>query len=250
MRTDLCDKGVDAILEHLRVKLRHDGPKEKTPDGVLAAKNYPFYTDEVILAKEGLNEVPTNLKKYARLKTIDLSANAISVLNEDFALGAAASLETVLLNANKFADFPPALYNYRSLKTVDLSYNSIPTLPAEIVSKMPLLRVLRLHHCGVEVFPLVAVSLESLQELDLGENKMTVLPDEVIAMKKLTVLDVSFNGIRRIPPCISTLKNTLRWLNIEGNPVSTINHGTIQKGTWAIMELLERRFDQQTHSSK
>lgn len=60
-------------------------------------------------------------------------------------------------------------------------------------------------------------------------------------MKSLTLLDVSNNELKSLPPQMGKLQDTLRTLLVEGNPLRSIRRNVLTGGTPGLLEYLMSR---------
>ena len=68
--------------------------------------------------------------------------------------------------------------------------------------------------------------MAKLKQLDVSYNKMTGMPAEIGQLSNLNILNYSYNDITGLPNELSNLKNSLKELNLTGNPLS---HDKINK---------------------
>lgn len=118
----------------------------------------------------------------------------------------------------------PDIYEKTNTKVLILSNNQLTSLPSEM-GKMTKLEVLKLNNNILEGSLIAEIRKMSLVELDASNNNMTGVPAEIGQLSKLQTLNYSNNKITDFPNEISNLKNTLKVLNVSGNPLTqeTIN---------------------------
>ncbi|MBL8121204.1 hypothetical protein JNM87_00450 [Candidatus Saccharibacteria bacterium] len=63
-------------------------------------------------------------------------------------------------------------------------------------------------------------SLKKLKVLVVTTTNMTAVPDEIGQMQSLQSLDLSYNNLNSLPASIKNLSDTLKELNISGNPMT------------------------------
>ncbi len=167
-------------------------------------------------------ELPDDIKKFKRLKGINLSKNKIKDFDKLFRqLSELPNLEYLELDYSNLKKFPSSISKLKNLKGLSLEASNIHQLPKEIGR------------------------LRNLGYLSIRNNsKIRDLPEEIKYLKKLNCLDVSGSGIRRlreeigscynlvsiksnaskvesIPNSIGNLKN-MRLLNLGFNNISKI----------------------------
>jgi hypothetical protein len=116
------------------------------------------------LQNRNMTRLPWGLERLEKLKTLDLSGNAIVTMPRFggfFPIG----LRTLILRSNQLAQLPPSIVMLRNIETLDLSNNKLQSLPDSIVSIAP--RVL----------------------LDLGGNKLCSLPPAIAAWADMYDVD-------------------------------------------------------------
>ena len=118
----------------------------------------------------------------------------------------------------------PDIYEKTNTTVLILSNNQLTSLPSEM-GKMTKLEVLKLNNNILEGSLIAEIRKMSLVELDASNNNMTGVPAEIGQLSKLQTLNYSNNKITDFPNEISNLKNTLKVLNVSGNPLTqeTIN---------------------------
>uniref|UniRef100_A0A8D0GYD0 Tsukushi n=1 Tax=Sphenodon punctatus TaxID=8508 RepID=A0A8D0GYD0_SPHPU len=158
---------------------------------------------------------------------LDLSSNKLEMINESMLSGP----------------------GYTTLVSLDLSYNEITKISSTTFSRLRYLETLDLRHNSLETLPDNCFSNSPLEDVDLSNNKLLKVVLDVFASKgqrKPINVDLSNNLIStvsrhrdKIIPNIQTLNLSenrlkdvpdlqglpLRYLNLDGNPVSKINKG-------------------------
>lgn len=118
----------------------------------------------------------------------------------------------------------PDIYEKTNTTVLILSNNQLTSLPSEM-GKMTKLEVLKLNNNILEGSLIAEIRKMSLVELDVSNNNMTGVPAEIGQLSKLQTLNYSNNKITDFPNEIANLKNSLKVLNVSGNPLTqdTIN---------------------------
>ncbi|XP_042326558.1 toll-like receptor 3 isoform X3 [Sceloporus undulatus] len=104
------------------------------------------------------------------------------------------------ISHNQLRTLPTAnLTKYNQLIYLDAGFNTISKLQPELCLTLPLLKVLKLEHNQLHVFPSnVFTSCISLKELNLGSNILDVKNEPFKNLKNLQFLDVSHNKLSSI----------------------------------------------------
>ena len=112
------------------------------------------------------------------------------------------------------------IYSQTATTTLLLSNNSIKSLPSEM-GKMTKLEVFKIDHNILEGSLIGEIrQMSQLRVLDVSNNKMTGIPAEIGQLSKLETLDYSNNRIDGLPNELANLKNNLKELKLNGNPLS------------------------------
>lgn len=116
------------------------------------------------------------------------------------------------------------IYGQKSITELILSNNNLKSLPSEM-GKMTKLEILKLDHNLLEGSLIGEIRMMPLTHLDVSYNNMTGVPAEIGQVNKLQTLNYSYNKITELPNELANLKNTLKELNLTGNPLTqdTIN---------------------------
>lgn len=150
------------------------------------------------LSKQGLTELPIELKGNKTVKVLRLYGNNIDSLPEW--VGELENLEKLYLGKNKLKSLPESIGKLKHLKLLSAQYNDIEFLPGSIVE------------------------LTNLEQLILNQNQIKFLPDSIGKLKKLDVLQLKFNKLKKLPISIGKCENLqFVYLNrnfLEGIPNS------------------------------
>jgi internalin A len=210
------------MKEHIREKLEKASNNEK----------------KMQLSSGRLKEIPTGIKRFTKLKYLDLFGNSISELPDWFS--ELNKLKNISLKSNSFSSVPSILYVLNSLENlnlsdnriteihdidirnlfeinqIDLSFNgfsSFPNTDLEYAKTTTLL----LNGNNLDCFPQVLNKIHTLRKLDLSGNSIEQFNDEdFYFLSNLEELDLSNNKLTYLPPSIKQLKK-LKKLNLSGN---------------------------------
>ncbi|XP_076064859.1 uncharacterized protein LOC143038943 [Oratosquilla oratoria] len=172
-------------------------------------------TERLFLNNNLIVALPYEITKFTNLKTLDLSNNNISQMN-DFLLQL-QNLQSLYLRNNHITDdgLPKDLSVLKKLKEINLSGNQLNRIPEQLL-QMTTLRYLYLGNNHItEVQPEIK-NIQSLQVLNLGGNRLETVPDELGDLPKLAALVLCDNRLCKLPRAISRLKS-LRSLLLHKN---------------------------------
>ena len=99
--------------------------------------------------------------------------------------------------------------------------NNISKIPDDL-SILTRLRRLSLFSNHIKDLPASFVRLQALRFLDLGRNELKAVP-EILFQLSLEHLNLSLNFINKVPESFGRLGKTLRFLNLDGNPLEEAN---------------------------
>lgn len=124
----------------------------------------------LILRNDHLTKLPLGISELKNLKMLDVGANLIDVLPEDF------------LNLIKLEEL-----------FLDEDINLKLKEDIEILGRMPNLKSLHLNNNGMQKLPENFVKLKKLQYLYLNDNQLDTFPNELKKLKQLKYLDIRHN---------------------------------------------------------
>ncbi|CAM4030084.1 leucine-rich repeat-containing protein kinase family protein [Shewanella denitrificans] len=164
----------------------------------------------------GLTEFPRPLFLLAdTLETLDLSANQLTELPDDF--GRFHALKILFLSDNHFTQLPKVLAHCPKLSMVGFKANQIEYVAEDC---LPLgLRWLILTDNKITQLPDSMGQLTLLQKCALAGNAIERLPESMAACQRLELLRVSANKLTELPSWLFSLPR-LSWLAFDGNPVT------------------------------
>lgn len=154
----------------------------------------PLSIVTVNLSYNELSTIPTVLHHLPDLRYLNLSNNAIKVIQ--------------------------VKDTFQELQSLELSANPIVELPKEeTVQNFPKLNELCLRETNIKVFSAEDVrcmSQWSLKQLDLSNNELASLPENIGDLTSLESLDVSRNILKSVPSSLANLTN-INVFNIRDN---------------------------------
>ncbi|RZC42358.1 uncharacterized protein BDFB_009840, partial [Asbolus verrucosus] len=155
---------------------------------------------------------------FTSLKLLDLSYNAISVVEEN-AFSGLVSIERIDLSLNTLSRLSREMfYSNEELRVLNLSRNYFSKVQN---FDSPSLEVLDLSSCEIHsVDKDSLVDMSSLKILNLSKNVISLLPDNWQAINLIT-LDVSLCRIKNINNKTFARMPSLRQVNLAGNRLTT-----------------------------
>ncbi|WP_319380400.1 leucine-rich repeat-containing protein kinase family protein [Thiomicrorhabdus sp.] len=161
-----------------------------------------------------LTELPQALYELAdTLEILDLSANRLSDLPEDFVLF--RKLKIVFLSDNEFEHLPEVLGLCPDLEMIGFKANRIREVSANALP--PKLRWLILTDNQIEQLPDCFDRLPRMQKLMLAGNRLRELPETLQNCRNLQLLRISANNLTEFPQVITRIPR-LSWCAFSGNP--------------------------------
>jgi len=151
-----------------------------------------------------LSSFPIGLKNMPKLRELNLSDNGITELSKQV-LSACKNLKKLNLSYNPIQDFT-ALKFCSKLKNLKLNGCDLKEHDLHVVFGLGKLRSLYLENTGLKTIPTTLSRMVKLEEFYLNNNRLENLPDALESLKRL------------------------KYLDLTGNPVSTLNLIKIQNG--------------------
>lgn len=160
---------------------------------------------------------------YSQIINNDDAPSSVSN-NNPGSSATSASGTTIDMSNQGLTKVGPDIYNKTNTTVLLLSNNQLTSLPSEMGNMMKL-EILKLNNNILEGSLIAEIRKMPLIELDASNNNMTGVPAEIGQLSKLQKLNYSNNKITDFPNEIANLKNTLKELNVSGNPLTqdTIN---------------------------
>ena len=249
---------------------------QNIPDEIF---NGPINTG-IDLSERNLSFIPSELKLFKNLVTLNLSYNLLTdfcelpkclkciCLNDNdlkflpehfFNL---TNLEIIELRGNILSKLPKSIRKFKNLKKLDVSHNQIFYIHSSIgelskiekiimpwnkikslpnsINKLKNLNSINLNHNEIIKFPDNCECLFKLKELFLSNNLLTNV-ETVCKIKSLEMLFLNKNKISVIPDSISNLKN-LKYLYLSENNISSLPDEIIKCNELIQLYLLENFF--------
>ncbi|XP_012738319.2 tsukushin isoform X2 [Fundulus heteroclitus] len=158
---------------------------------------------------------------------LDLSSNDMGQLSDAALAGPGyTTLISLDLSSNKITKISPsALSKLRYLESLDLSYNALESLPPSCFSGLPLAEV-DLSHNAFQEFDMAVFAAKVNGEpvsVDLSHNRLASV-SATLHGRALNIqsVNLSVNQLVNVP---SMAGLTLRYLNLDANPIAKIKKG-------------------------
>ncbi|KAJ1408476.1 Leucine-rich repeat [Sesbania bispinosa] len=188
------------------------------------------------------------IQGLAKLTVLNAGKNKLKSIDQVKSL---VNLRALILNENEIISICK-LDQMKELNTLVLSKNPIRKI-GEALMKVKSITKLSLSYCQLQSIDTSLKSCIELRELRLAHNEIKSLPDELMHNSKLCNLDLGNNMITRWPELkvIKSLTN-LRNLNLQGNPVATVDKITrkIKKALPKLQIFNARPVDKNTENEK
>jgi len=152
---------------------------------------------ELILKENALPAIPPGIDSLTRIRSIDLSKNAIVALpGAETWQRIAGSLELLDLSLNKLSSIAE-LAPLTKLSALKVDGNRITSLNGVNWKELKQLAVLSALGNEIEELPeAVSERAESLEHLELAQNKITSVPAAICELRKLKTLSMGDNPIK------------------------------------------------------
>jgi len=125
----------------------------------------------------------------------------------------------ILIVGNSLTSIPESIGQLNNLRSLVLSGNPLTSIP-ESIGQLNNLLVLNLSSNQLTSVPESIGLLINLQYLYLGVNQLSNLSDSFGQLTKLQELRLDSNQLTTLPESIANLKDSLKTLDLSGNPIS------------------------------
>jgi len=192
---------------------------------LIGNREYSIDTEEIILVRQNLKQIPKEIGKLQQLQILELFENQLTEIPKE--IGNLQQLQKLYLHRNQLTEIPKEIGNLQQLQKLDLHYNQLTEIPKEI-GNLQQLQKLYLHYNQLTEIPKEIGNLQQLQKLYLHYNQLTKIPKEIGNLQELRELYLSSNKLTEIPkgpPClpkeIGNLQE-LRELSLFNNQLTEI----------------------------
>lgn len=171
-----------------------------------------------------IRNIPDEAFKNLPLTTLKISDNHVNISDGAFR-GLEGSLKNLNLQAAELVEIPRAIQSLKVLAFLDFAQNKIIDVKPSFLAEMQSLTALnlernRIQSLGENAFLGVNNTLSSLSLLN---NLLVHYPTSALStLTEIRVLDLGFNGIRKLPTDAFKMNKYLTLLALDGNPLSTI----------------------------
>jgi hypothetical protein len=156
------------------------------------------------------------------LTRLDLLRNQLTSLPES--IGNLVHLSSLNLLENKLSNLPESIGKLVHLTTLHLADNELQSLP-ESFGNMVNLRHLYIVKNQLQNLPDSIGNLVGLRFLYLSKNELQNLPESIGNLVGLWFLYLSRNQLSNLPASFADLRNSMRSVNLEDNPLQRIGPG-------------------------
>ena len=212
------------------------------PQGVFASLGELLTLD---LSGNAIHTLPQGIfASLGMLVSLDITHNNISHILSGIVLQSLTQLLTLDLSHNAIRALShDSFRSHTKMLTLDLSNNNIILMPDDVFEKLAELKVLKLHgnNLTLESSQEIFHSLKKLKVLDVSKNSIKRFPLYIFRFtKNLGSLDVSQNALESIPyQCFENLSNLIS-LNMSRNFLSHLPSFKAQR-LLQVLDLSENR---------
>lgn len=185
--------------------------------------------------------LPRSLGTLERLASLDVSSNRIEAIPEG-AFASMRSLRRLNLARNRLSELPASLGRLPRLRWLNLSYNRFITVPSALAGGAPL-RTLMLNNNRIATIAPELCGVKTLQMLQLSGNSIFGLPRDIGQLSGLEALWLDWNRIDRLPIEFAQLRDSLKDLRMEGNPLRTPPADVVHAGVPTICDWIQKVLD-------
>ncbi|XP_022101656.1 leucine-rich repeat-containing protein 40-like isoform X2 [Acanthaster planci] len=249
IRRDIISRGTQGILKFLRSRIEEDPSSKDAADSPSASDPSSAVGAVAAVTSKTLDysnkkatEVPVTLWEPAReagVTNVNFSKNVFAEVPMNVLL-LAKTVTELNLGFNKLASMPVELQMMVNLTHLDLRNNAISTLPSEW-STLVKLREICLACNRLKEVPAVVYQWADLENLLVADNQIGAIDvASLLRLPKIASLDLQNNDIMQVPPELGNVQ-TLRSLQVGGNPFRNPRPAILAKGTPALLAYLRDR---------
>lgn len=164
-----------------------------------------------------------SIDNIIRVRTLDLTNNKISVINDAFFASVSNYLLHLFLSKNRISKITLPVLTV--LQVLDLSHNSINAIDDDCFDCCTNIQILKLDHNFIHnVSEIAFKSSSNLRILDLSHNKLFYLSENALANTKLERLNISGNNFLVLPTTtLISIRETIRHLDFSFNKIGNIS---------------------------
>ncbi|XP_016972384.1 leucine-rich repeat-containing protein 40 [Drosophila rhopaloa] len=144
--------------------------------------------NQLILTKNQICFIPTNISQYSKLSVLNLSGNLLCDLPME--LGGLKLLRELDISHNRFDLLPRSIYELESLESLLANDNKIKGIDASPLGlyALPELQTLNLKNNDIQIIPPVLGNMRKLQKLELWGNPFRQPRHQILSMGTQSVL--------------------------------------------------------------
>ncbi|XP_017070510.2 leucine-rich repeat-containing protein 40 [Drosophila eugracilis] len=143
---------------------------------------------QLILSRNQISFVPTNISQYSKLEVLNLSSNLLCELPME--LGGLHLLRELDISHNRFHHLPACIYELSQLESLVAHDNNIKSVDASDLGLggMPELLILNLNNNDINVVPPILGNMPKLKSLELWGNPFRQPRHQILSMGTPAVL--------------------------------------------------------------
>ena len=199
----------------------------------ICGKEYSFDIVEIDLSKKKLSDVPKDINKLTKLKTLNISNNQITEIKED-TFKSLINLQTLNLSFNRIKEIKEDTFkSLINLQYLYLFNNQIKEIKKDTFKSLTNLQELYLSGNQItEIKNDTFKSLTNLQELYLFGNQIKKIKEDTFkSLTNLETLSLSVNQITEINEDTFKSLTNLQQLSISNNQIKEIKEDTFKSLT-------------------
>ncbi|XP_033155075.1 leucine-rich repeat-containing protein 40 [Drosophila mauritiana] len=148
-------------------------------------KDLPLLSEhltQLVLNKNQISFVPTNISQYSKLTDLSLSNNLLCDLPME--LGGLQLLRNLDISHNRFRQLPRCIYELERLESLSAHDNQIRAIDASEsgLGGMRELKILNLGNNDIEIVPPILGKMQNLRELELWGNPFRQPRHQILSM--------------------------------------------------------------------
>ncbi len=197
------------------------------------------------MSKQQLKELPSDLKKFENLRSVNLSNNPdLNFENAIQTLRELKKLEVVILDSNRIEKIPENIGSIKLLTHLSLVNNPKLDLSqlSEILQESTRLKSLNLSNNNIQKLPESFSELSTITNLRLTNNGINSVDDFIVLgkMESLDLLWLDENNIEELPISIGQLK--VREIYLDNNAISYLPQEILGCSNLCVMHLGNNKF--------
>ncbi|XP_065558933.1 chaoptin-like isoform X2 [Artemia franciscana] len=217
------------------------------------------------LSNNNLKSLPRDIVEGTSIETLNLAANALTVLPVSVLSSVGTTLVNLNLNSNDLDHLDAMSFSdFRNIISMDFSKNKFSLLPDNVFVQLGslisldlsfnilkanfkelfhyLVKLKELNMASTELTAWPALPLPNLVALNLSRNLLGHDRPTVMTLDKLRSIDLSYNRFTSVPNFLWNRIPLLGELDLSNNPIKTVNRESFT-GLWRLesLDLLNRK---------